>query len=132
MAAAPGDPKIVDGIAVYLGVVPSELIRGYSTGSEETTMHGGVPLGSSSHHVMIFFVDGRPHHSEHMEVRASVRSLGLAPQAKSLEPMHMGSTDTYGNYFAMAGGNPFGIAIELRRPGERNWHRVDFEYRHPR
>lgn len=131
-AAAPGDPKVVDGITVYLGVVPTELIRGYSAGHEETTMHGGVPSGSGFHHVVVFFVDTRPHHSENMQVRATVRPLGLAPEVKVLQPMRVGSTDTYGNYFSMPGGNPFGIAVELRRPGERNWHRVDFEYRHPR
>lgn len=130
-AAAPRDPKVVDGITVYLGVVPTELIRRYSAKREETRMHVGVPSGSGFHHVVVHFVDSRPHHSESKEVRATVRPLGLAPEVRTLEPMRVGSADTYGNYFSMPGGNPFEIAIGLRRPGERNWHRVEIEYRRP-
>lgn len=131
-AAAPGDPKVVDDITVYVGVVPTEWIRGYSTGHEEITMRGGVPSGLGFHHVVVVYVDTRPHHSENMQVRATLRPLRLAPEVKVPQPMRVGSTDTYGKYFSMPGGNPFGIAVELPRPGEWNWHRVDFEYRHSR
>jgi hypothetical protein len=132
-AAAPGEPKVVDGITVYLGVVPSEMIRGHPAQHEETTMHGGIPAGKGFHHVLVFLVDSRPQYDvKDMEVRARVQPLGLAPEQKKLEPMHIGGTVSFGNYFAMPGTNPFDIPIEMRRPGEKDWHRVDFEYRHPR
>jgi hypothetical protein len=132
-AAAPGEPKAVDGITVFLGVVPSEMIRGHPAQHDETAMHGGIPAGKGFHHVLVFLVDSRlSYHPEDMEVRARVRPLGLAPEQKKLEPMHIGGTVSFGNYFAMPGTNPFDITIEMRRPGEKDWHRVDFEYRHPR
>jgi hypothetical protein len=131
--AAPGDPKVVDGITVYLGVLPTEMIRDHPAQHDETTMHGGIPSGTRFHHVVVFLVDSRPSpHPEGMEVRAKVQPLGLAGEEKKLEPMHIGGTVSFGNYFSMPGGNPFNIAVEVRRPGERSWHRVDFEYRHPR
>ena len=123
----------MDGITVYLGVLPSQMIQGHPAQHDESTMHGGIPSGTRYHHVVVFLVDSRPsHHPEDMEVRATVQFLGLAPEGKRLEPMRIGSTISFGNYFSMAGANSYNIAIELRRPGEQSWHRVDFEYRHPR
>ena len=131
--AGPGDPKVVDGITVYLGMLPSEMIRGHPDQHEESTMHGGIPSGIRYHHVVVFLIDSRPPRQlEDMEVRAKVQPLGLAPEEKKLEPMHIGSTISFGNYFSMPGGNPYNITIALRRPGEQSWHRVNFEYRHPR
>lgn len=133
VCAAPGDPKTVDGITVYLGVVPAEMIVGHPGEHAESRMHGGIPSGRRFHHIVVYLIDPRrPHHPELMDVRAKVHPPGLAPEQRKLEPMHIGNTISFGNYFFMPGSDPFRITIEMKRPGEAAWHGVDFEYRHPR
>jgi hypothetical protein len=47
--------KRAGGLAVYMGVLPAELLRG---GAEHlTSMHRGLPSGSGSHHVIISVFD---------------------------------------------------------------------------
>ena len=40
-AAEDAQYKTANGLAVYLGVVPAEIVKGHPSGHAETTMHGG-------------------------------------------------------------------------------------------
>jgi len=71
--------KQVDGLAVYLGVVPAELLRGKS--DHLASMHGGLPFGSGSHHVLVSVFD-----------EASRRELGDATVEASVAPPGLGET----------------------------------------
>ena len=46
--------KIVDGVAVYIGMVPAELVRGHPPAHPESTMHGGVQVGENHLTVAVF------------------------------------------------------------------------------
>ena len=46
--------KIVDGVVVYIGMVPAELVRGHPPAHSESTMHGGVQVGENHLTVAVF------------------------------------------------------------------------------
>lgn len=55
IAAAPpgtafsGNSGVVDGVVVYLGVLPGEMVRGHPAAHPEVSMHGGAS-GSRGEH----------------------------------------------------------------------------------
>ena len=137
MRAAPAGAadyyKTADGIAVYLGVLPAELVLGHSPEHPETQMHGSVPRGKRQHHVVIALFDTR--RGERITDAAGtarVREVELAPVSKKLEPMLIDKTVSYGNYFAMSAPGPYSIDIEIRRRGASRPVNVSFQYSHPR
>src|SRR6266536_931998 len=48
MAVAADDPpyKLAGGLAIYIGVVPAEIVKGHPSPHAEKTMHGGAPKGA--------------------------------------------------------------------------------------
>ena len=130
-AAATEYEKHADGLAVYLGVVPAELLRGKA--EHLATMHGGLPWGGGSHHVLISVFDERTERQlDDAMVEARVGPLGLGETARVLMPMKIGDTTTYGNFFPMAGAGPFIVRVSIRRPGQERPTRVQFNYAHPK
>ena len=49
--------KTVDGLTVYLGVVPAEIIKGPGLHSLEQPMHGRIPRGPHEYHVIAALFD---------------------------------------------------------------------------
>jgi hypothetical protein len=63
-------------------------------------------------------------------VSARVSEVGLSGEEKTLEPMDIANTITYGNYFQMKGMGPFKIEVSINVPGARDEIKVVFEHRH--
>jgi hypothetical protein len=118
--------KVVDGVVIYLGVVPMHVVQDQPG---ITPMHGGVPRGSAHHHVMIaLFEEQTGKRINNAEVTASVQELGLAWETKKLERMEIAGAMTYGNYFAMSANNIYRIRLEIRRP--ETSHAVEAQLEH--
>ena len=123
--------KVADGLAVYLGVIPAELITGHPGSHAEAEMHGGVPSGRHVHHVMVAVFDNASgERIADAVVTAKVTGLGLVGIEKTLEPMTIADAVTYGNYFDLPGRDLYRIRIEISRPGNVRSVRVEFEYDH--
>lgn len=123
--------QVVDHIAIYLGVLPAEMILGLHGDHIEETMHGGVPTGGHRYHVVVALfesVSGR--RVTDAQVTAQVSELGLAGPGKRLERMVIGDTISYGNYFKMPGKALYRIELQIRRPAAAPVAAV-FEYQHP-
>lgn len=133
LAADAGQYKVVDGIAIYWGVLPAEIIRGHVQEHPKSAMHGGVPPGEGYHHVIIALYDSQSRDRiTDAEVTAKVEEVGhLAPSGKQLEPMTVAGTVTYANYFKMPVKGPYRISLQIRRPGSPRVIEAQFEYRHP-
>ena len=117
--------KVANGVGIYLGIIPTEMIRG----EVESTMHGGTPSGGRHHHVMIAVFDNNSgKRIENAEVEATVRELGLSGQRKRLETMIIADTITYGNYFSMMARGIYRIHIKIRLPGVARPIEARFEY----
>lgn len=120
--------KRVDGMNVFLGVVPSELIAG---NPGEASAHGGVPIGRGYHHVLIALFDSKTgQRITDVELSARVEDVGRTLSGdKKLEAMIIGKSVTFGNFFFMPGRDPYSIHVKI----DRHMHprsEVTFHYRH--
>ena len=114
--AAGGYRQVVDGVAVYFGIVPAELVRGHPPEHPEGQMHGGVPVGEN--HIMVaLFDDKTGERITRAEITATITGPGNFKAEKKLEPMIIAGAASYGNYFAMPGSGPYRIALRIRMPG---------------
>jgi hypothetical protein len=132
MAADSPYHRQVDGLSVYLGVLPAALVeRRHPAAHPEGAMHGGPPRGQHAYHVMVsVFDDETGERVEDLEVEARVTPLGRAAIARRLEPMSMADTITYGNYFNLATSGPHRIRVSLSRHGVADRSTVEFTYDH--
>ena len=132
IAAETGQVTRVNGIDVFYGVIPAEIINGHPADHPERKMHGGVPRGSRQHHLIVSLFDVKTgRRIENAGVSARVGEPGLAQQGKTLEHMQFAGTVTYGNFFTMTSPGPYRIEVEVRPHGGVPAKAV-FEYRHPR
>ncbi len=115
-AAVDGYRQVVDGVAVYFGVMPAELVRGHPREHPESEMHGGVPVGEN--HIMVaLFEDKTGKRITRAEVTATITGPGNFKAEKKLEPMVIAGAASFGNYFTMPGPGPYRIAVRIRTPG---------------
>lgn len=125
--------KVVNGVAIYLGVLPSEMVLGHPNSHTEAGMHGGVPPGEHRYHVMVALFDAATgKRITGAQVKATVSELALSGTEKTLEPMLIADTISYGNYFKMSGTGIYRIQVQIRRPGAAQAIEAEFEYQHAR
>jgi hypothetical protein len=130
-AAAGGETKSADGLTVYLGVLPAELIKGPEPYSSERLMHGGPRHGMHEHHIMVAVFDSTNNaRIEDATVTAKVSGLGLSGPQKTLEPMKIADALSYGAYFNLTP-DLYTIRVTVQRPGARPVV-LDFKYDHRR
>ena len=123
--------QTVHDVVIYMGLLPEEIIRGHPRDHPETTMHGGRPPGSGGYHLVIALFDAKSGaRITNADIAARVGEIGLAGDEKKLEPMEIAGSETYGNYFRMAGNGPFRISLAIRVPGEPQEMKAVFEHRH--
>lgn len=127
------DTKTADGLTVYLGVVPAEMVKGPSPQSGEPPMHGGGPRHGHQYHVVAAIFDAASNtRVSDATVTAQVSGLGLAGSSKGLEPMKIADTITYGGFFDLPGADIYTIRLTIRRPGSQRPVVIDFKYDHRR
>jgi hypothetical protein len=136
-AADTSQHMVVDGVAIYIGVLPAEMVKGHPGTHSEGVMHGGVPAGKNRYHLVVALFDeragGKRISGDGIKIKARVSEFSLPGQEKKLEPMVIAGSVTYGNYFAMPNPGPYRIHLEI---GHARIHSVgtietEFEYRRP-
>ena len=129
LPASAADPtsRIVDGVAIYLGVVPAEIVRGHPGEHPESAMHGGAVTGDQ--HVLIaLFDDKNGARITDAEVYASVKGPKRFHAEKKLEPMLVASAASYGNYFSPYAPGSYRIALRIRLSGATRDTRATFTW----
>ncbi len=130
-AAATHHAKVVDGVRIYLSVVPGVFFSAFPPGSSEATMHGGVPRGARFKHLMVtLFNASTGKRITNAKVTATVRRVGTSAPGvtKALQPMSWGGYTNYGNYFAMPKGVTYRIDVTVRQPAVRRVIKTAFDY----
>lgn len=123
--------KVVDGVAIYVGIMPAEMIQGHPQEHAEREMHGGVPSGAHRDHLIVALFDNATgKRISDVQVTATVEEIGLAGKTKKLEPMKIAGTITYGNYFDMPSRNIYRILVQIRRPESAGAIKAEFTHRH--
>jgi len=129
----PDQPIQLDGMELFFGLIPAEILRGHPREHEEQTMHGGVPRGKGAHHLIISVFDAKTRtRITDAVVTSSVTAAGIATQSQKLEVMSLGGAVSYGNYSAMPIQGPYEIVVNVRRPSDGKTATARFQYRHPR
>ncbi len=132
-AVNPAQPIRLDGMELFFGIIPAEILRGHPSDHEERSMHGGVPRGKGVHHLVISVFDTKTRaRITDATITGSITELGMATQHKTLEAMSFGGAVSYGNYFAMPNQGPYEIVVNVRRPGNGRAATARFQYWHPR
>lgn len=108
--------QVVDGIAVYIGVLPAEMIQGHPKAHPESQMHGGIPTDHRYHLTVAIFDETNSERISNAELTVKVVGSGGTTARKALEPMAVAGKRSYGNYFRMPGDSPYRIEIQIRRP----------------
>ncbi len=97
----------VDGMNVYLGVIPAQLT------SEK--MHNSATSKEHNYHVLIAVFDSKSGaRITDAKLKATVAPLGLGGHSKELEVMP-GDALSYGNYFVMHKPGRYRILVEIQR-----------------
>ncbi len=132
-AATASKHKVVDGVAVYLGIVPAEIVRGHPREHPESEMHGGPPAGEHVYHLIIALFDEQTNKRiSDARVSASISEINHPGPQRTLEPMLIAGTVAYGNYFDLAGNGPYRIVVQIRRTGQPRVIEAEFVFKHAR
>lgn len=132
LAADTSQHKVVDGVAIYIGVLPAEMVKGHPRTPPEGVMHGGVPAGKNRYHLVVaLFDEASGKRISGAGIKARVSEFGLPGQEKKLDPMVIAGNVTYGNYFAMPNPGPYRIHLEIRHARIHSVGTIEaeFEYR---
>ncbi len=122
---APENFQVVDGVAIYLGIMPAQLVQGH------TAMHGGVSAARYRNHLVVALFDNATgRRIEDAQVTAGVMTLDMSSQWKTLESMRVAEAVTYGNYFDMPREGAYHIQLRIRRPGHPQLIEATFTHRH--
>ncbi len=128
---APENVQVVQGMAIYLGVMPAQLVEGHPRMHPEAGMHGGIPSrGRRDHVVVALFDDATGQRIEDAQVTVAVMGPGLGSAWTPLESMRIADVITYGNYFTMPSEGTYRIQVRIRRPGHAQPIEAAFTHRH--
>lgn len=123
--------KTSGNLAVYFGVIPSELM-GHSPEHPAKIAHESVSAGKHQHHVVVAVFDSKTGgRISDAEVTATVGESGVTPTTKKLESMLIAGKVSYGNFFQMSSPYKYRFTIKVRPHGAQG-RAVDFEFQHPR
>jgi hypothetical protein len=132
-AVNPDQPIRLDGMELFYGLIPAEILRGHPSGHEERSMHSGVPHGKGVYHLIVSVFDAKTStRITDAVITGSVIEVGMETQDRKLEAMTFGGNVAFGNYFAMSNPGPYEIVVKVRRPGHRKTATARFQYWHPR
>jgi hypothetical protein len=131
-AAVAQQYRTAGGLAVYLGVIPAQVLRGHTPGRlPEPPPHGRAPRGAHQYHLTAAVFDEQTGaRISDAEVSATIAGVGLAGSRIALKPMQLEGTLTYGGYYDFPGDDRYMIRIEIRRTARPGPVRVDFVYEH--
>ena len=108
------------GVAVYLGVLPAEMLEGHKSQS----MHGGIPAGMLRYHVAVALFDDK---TGQRLSGAIIRTSLLDSKGRTfkepvlLEPMYTQGKLLYGNYIVVNRiGEPYKIMLEIEFANRRH------------
>jgi len=91
---------IKNGVAVYLGILPAEMIDGHKSQS----MHGGIPPGMFRYHIAVALFDdssGERIKDARITVKLLDSKNNPISEAKELEFMFINKKLLYGNYLTV-------------------------------
>jgi hypothetical protein len=131
-ASTAADPlyRTAQGIAVYIGLMPAAIVKGYPGARAEAAMHGGPPSGRHEYHLVVAVFDAATgQRISDAAVKARISEPGSGSSELALEPMNVVNTITYGGYVALPSAARYVIRIDVKQPQAASVA-LDFSYDH--
>jgi cytochrome c5 len=122
------DFAVVNGTTVYFGVVSAEAIRDHPKDYPKN-IYGVAPSDPGQYYVTVALFeapDGKRIDDAVVKARVST-TMGAGPE-KTLKPVTIGNSRSYGNYFTMGSAGPYKITVQVSRPSVANLIEAQFEY----
>jgi len=119
--------QVKEGLAIYLGLLPAEMLEGHTAKS----MHGGPPTGLHRYHIAVaLFDDKSGARIENAKVHVRINNrIGVGPDSfKELEGMTMNGKLMYGNYYSLQTAGPYRIDVRIYPEGSVKPVEVSFDY----
>jgi cytochrome c5 len=116
--AAENDPshKLVQGVDIYLGVLPAEAMRGRHAAAD-SKMKMEIPAGKGYFHVSVVLRDNSTKAEiKDAQVEARVANL-MTGETRKLEAAAINNTVNYGSFFQMPGKDPYTVTLKILKPG---------------
>ncbi|AXY43156.1 hypothetical protein D1793_13575 [Halomonas sp. JS92-SW72] len=115
----------VDGMNVYIGILPAEMIKDHPIVHE-----GREGVMTREQHLTVTLVDqSSGQRIEDAKVAARLRHEGHSSEFLQLEPMDISDTITYGNFFSLPEEGAYRLQLRIDRIGEPTTE-VEFRHRH--
>lgn len=122
--------SMVDSTTIYFGVVSAAVIRDHPKEYPES-VYGSEPLGSEQYYVTVNLFDANSgQRITDALVTARVSTPAGAGPEKKLKPVMIAKSQSYGNYFAMAGASTYTITLHIKRPDVAKEIQAQFDYTH--
>lgn len=118
--------KVVAGVAVYLGIVPSEMIQGHPPTHPESMMHGGIPTDRRDHIMIALFDEASGKRIIRATVKARISTLQGEGSWRTLESMTIADQISFGNYFIVPRAGIYRVEFEIRLPQRDDVIRLGF------
>ncbi len=116
----------VDGMNIYLGVIPAQLTQ------EHPGMHSGGADKKHRYHVLVALFDIKSgKRITDAKIKATISPLGMGGDTKELEPMHS-KLLSYGNYFTLHRPELYRIRVEIQRKESEGSSVANFVFQRPR
>jgi cytochrome c5 len=124
------DVAVVGGTTVHFGVVSADVIRTHPKEYPQK-VYGVAPAGPAQYYVTVALFDTTSgQRIEDAMVKARVSTAAGAGAEKTLQPITIANSRSYGNYFVMGGAGPYKVTVHIRRPGTSDAIQAQFEYTH--
>lgn len=124
-AAEEGQYKVSHGVAAYLGFLPAEMVTGHPK------MNGSAPRGPHAYHLVVaLFNQASGERISDANVTVRIAAPGMAGEVKSLQPMEIAGTRTYGTFLTLPGADRYTIALNIQQSGARDSVGLEFVYDH--
>ena len=102
------------GLTIYYGVIPAAIAEGVAGGHGEPNMHGAPPAVPHAQHLVVAIFDtANGERVTDAVVNAQISVLGHKLPEKTLEPMQIGGTTTYGNFFNLSEPGVYRIRLSI-------------------
>ena len=122
--------RIVDGVEIYLGFLPQNLITNHTDEHEESKMHGGNKGSNKTVHLIISLYDKKSgNRIEDADVKGYVMEIGRTHQTKTFEAMTINNSVTYGNYFEVPAKDIYDVQLNIQLKSGKEV-KAKFSHRH--
>lgn len=114
----------IDGVSIYLGIIPAEIIEG----THANNMHGGLPAGQFRYHVTIALFTDSGKRLDHANISVRLATSDKKTEFKTLEEMDFNKNLVYGNFFTLSESGPYRIEVVVKHPDYPKPIKAEFQY----